>query len=270
MIPGIRNHDDRYRTLGRFLALSFITSKPTGIRLPVTFFKYLLGHPVTLDDVAIFDEDWVRSAMHYMRATTQAQLLAFSMGVPEPLPGSGASEPLTLENRNEQMQQAIVNILTNNSPDQFAQIAEGFFAIIPREIFDGFTGEDLHFAIVGITDIEAADLLAHIHFSNIPRAQLGWFRAIVNGFTPGLRQRLLRFITGLSVVPSGGWLALNPISVTGTSRIGYNGRVAYPHSQTCFSTMRLPLYESEEEMRTILTNVLERAMEAGMQEPGRL
>jgi hypothetical protein len=42
--------------------------------------------------------------------------------------------------------------------------------------------------------------------------------------------------------------------------------VALPRAQTCFKSLRLPRYDSFQEMREILTNVLTHAIDAGMQE----
>jgi hypothetical protein len=264
MIGGL-NGTENHRAFGQFLALSLVSGNPTGVLLPPMFFSRLLGQAVSLDDVQVFDEDWTQTARLYMRASSNEELLAFSLDEPEPFPGSGATEPVTMENRAAQVQQAIENIITNNSPAQFAAIAEGFYFVLPRELFIGFEGQDLYNMLVGNTDIDANELIAHMNFGMAPE-QSGWLRQIIRDFTPNLRQRFLRFVTGLSVVPVGGWGQMSRLQITPTERIGYDGRIVFPHSHTCFATMYLPRYESLEEMREILTNVLTTCIDAGMQE----
>jgi hypothetical protein len=246
------------------MALAMVTGNPIGIPLPPMFFRRLLGQEVGLTDVRVFDEDWFNVAGHYMRATTDEDILAFSLGEPEPLPGSGLDEPLTIANRDFQMQRAIDNIVTNNSPDQFAQIVEGFFSVIPHEMFRDIRGEDLQAMIVGNMDVAADDLITNLRIAGGVHAE--WLHQVIQEFTPYLRQRFLRFVTGLSVVPAGGWSQLGALQVHMVARLESSGRVALPRSQTCFKTLYLPMYESVVEMREILTNVLLHAIEGGMQE----
>jgi hypothetical protein len=184
----------RYRTLGHFFALCVVSGNPTGIPLPAMFFRRLLGQSVSLDDVHIFDEDWVRGARFFTEATNQEDLDSFVFG--GPLPGSGSEEPLTIENRDEMMQRAIENLITNNSPAQFNAIAEGFFYVLPRELLDGITGEDLEDIIVGALDVSAADLIANIRFHDVSPNRQEWLINTINGFTPTQRRLFLRFVTG--------------------------------------------------------------------------
>jgi E3 ubiquitin-protein ligase HECTD2 len=259
-----RVHPDGYRTFGRFMGMAAATGNPAGIPLPPIFFRRLLGQAVALDDIREFDEDWYNTAVQIMRLSSDEEILQLTLGDPEPLQGSGLHEPLTIANRDFQMQRAIDNIVTNNSPDQFAQIVEGFFSVIPHEMFADITGEDLQAMIVGNMDVAADDLITNLRIAGGVHAE--WLHQVIQEFTPYLRQRFLRFVTGLSVVPAGGWSQLGELQVHMVARLESSSRVALPRSQTCFKTLYLPMYESVLEMREILTNVLLHAIEGGMQE----
>jgi len=260
-----RVHPDGYRTFGRFMGIAAATGNPAGIPLPPIFFRRLLGQAVALNDVREFDEDWYNIAVQIMRLSSDEEIRQLTLGDPEPLQGSGLDEPLTMANRDYQMQRAIENIVTNNSPDQFAQIAEGFFSVVPRDMFDGIDGEDVQVMVVGNLDVSASDLIASLDIQ-LPATQAGWLRQVIGGLTPYLRQRFLRFVTGFSVVPIGGWAQLGRLRVDSVARIGYDGLIAMPRGRTCFRTLNMPLYDSFEEMQTILTNVLTHAIESGMEE----
>jgi len=254
MIQGISNLD-LYRTLGKFFALSIINRYPTGIRLPPAFFSMLLGQPVTLDDVRVFDEAWAQTAQMYMNARNEEELLSFSLGEPEPFPGSGAHEPVTMANRGEQAQMAINNIISNNCPEQFNAIAEGFFGILPREMFAGFQGRHLQAILVGNTDISADELIAHMTM-HLPREEQGrWLHQIIRDFTPQMRQRFLRFVTGLSIVPNRGWTEFGQLTVYAGGRVS-DGEFALPRAQTCFRFMVLPEYDSLEQMRVRMFSIM--------------
>jgi hypothetical protein len=260
MIPGTSDLE-LYRTLGKYFALSIVHGYATGIRLPTPFFSRLLGLPVTLNDVRGFDEAWFNTAQMYMNARTQEEILSFSLGEPEPFPGSGLDEPVTLDNRDYQLQQAVINMISNNLPDQFDAIAEGLFFVLPRSLFEGLDGSDLEAMIVGNTEVSADELIANIS-ANLGGNRTNWLHQIIRGFSPQLRQRFLRFVTGVSVVPVGGMWS---ISIYGIERIS-EGRIALPRADTVRCNMRLPEYNSLQEMREILTNVLTDSIDSGMQE----
>jgi hypothetical protein len=252
------------RTLGQFYAFSVISGNPTGIPLPAMFFRRLLGQTVSLNDVQVFDEDWVRCAFGFMNIATQEELDAILVG--DPLPGSGSDEPLTIENRDGMMQRAIDNIITNNSPAQFAAIADAFFDILPRALLGGLSGENLGAIIVGNLDVSAEDLRDHIVFdSRLPEDQRRWLLNIIGGLNDIQRRQFLRFVTGFSVLPANGWPAVGAMRVSSIPRME-GRRVVEPCSQTCFQSMHLSLYESEGEMQETLHTALELAIDAGMQE----
>ena len=120
--------------------------------------------------------------------------------------------------------------------------------------------------IVGNLDVRADDLRNHIVFdSGVPGDQRRWLLNIIGGLNDIQRRRFLRFVTGFSVLPANGWPAVGVMRVSSIPRME-GRRVVEPRSQTCFQSMRLPLYESEEEMRETLHNVLELAIDAGMQD----
>ena len=258
IIPGVSNMG-LYTTLGKFFALSLSHGFAIGIPLPPVFFRKLLGETLSIDDIREVDEEWARSALMYMSAESDEEILSLSLGEHEPLPWSGSLEPITMTNRAAQVQRAIDNIVSNNLPMQFDAIAEGFFTVLPRPIFAGLQGEDLHAMIVGNLDYSVAELIDNMHVT-IDAERTDWLHQILREFTPYLRRGFLRFVTGVSVVPAGGWLELGLISVGATDRIS-DGRIAFPQAETWARELTLPNYESLEEMREILTNVCADAME---------
>jgi hypothetical protein len=263
-ISGCASRLDDFRTLGQIFAFSVITGNPTGLPLPATFFRHLLGQSVSLDEVQVYDREWVNGARGFLNIETQDELDAVLCG--DPLPGSGSNEALTLENRDEMMQRAIENFITNNSPTQFAAIAEGFFGVLPRDLFVGVSGEDLAAIIVGNLDVSSAGLRERIVFdSSVPQNQRDWLFNIINGFTALERREFLRFVTGFSFLPVTGSSLWVGMRVSGVPRMK-NGRIAWPCSELEFRSLSLPLYESEEEMRGALRQIFELESEGGIPE----
>ena len=102
--------------------------------------------------------------------------------------------------------------------------------------------------------VSAADLLAHLSME-LPEQQAQWLRQIITDFTPELRSRFLRFITDLTEVPAGGFGAIGTISVRQETRTAWNGAPLL-YSYTFSRTLYIPPYDSLEQMRDILTNVI--------------
>lgn len=256
---------ERFSTLGKFFALCVISGIPSGIPLPTVFFRRLLDQRVSVDDVRVLDEVWAKSAEYLLKVTTQEELDVVVAG--GPLPGSGSVEPFTLENCQDQIQLVIDNIVMNNSPEQFRAIAEGFFFVLPRELFGGISGDFLKDMIVGTLNVDTEGLIANIKFhTNVPVDHQTWLRNIVGGFDDIQRRQFLRFVTGFPVLPSAGWAAVGPLLVSAIRRTQADGRVVEPRSQTCFKKLYLPLYIDEEEMRITFHNVLTHAVDVDMHE----
>ena len=264
MIPNPQASLSMYQSFGKFLALSVLSQLPIPVNLPVAFFRKLLGESVSIDQIRReLDAQWAVSAQRYMDAQTEEELLSFSLGEPEPFPGSDAEEPVTLTNRHAQIQQAIGNMICGNLQAEFAAIAEGFFFIVPRHVTAGVSGEDLQTMIVGIREISADALIANIHGS-LNGNRMNWLHQIIRDFTPEQRQRFLQFVTGLSVLPATGSRQVG-ISVLSYPR-SFSGVLQYPRARTCAQELHIPDYDSIVEMREIFTNVLNLAFHAEMSE----
>jgi hypothetical protein len=265
---------NQLRAVGKYFALCIIHERPTTLRLPVAFFKLLLGESVGYEDVAEID----RPRSNLYRDLGDANLneadfneLLDNMGVVgEPLDGSGATEPLAFANRDEQISQAVRNLIIHSSPDAFTSISEGFNDILPRE-FLGLSADQLKTLVCATNRaIDPEDFLGAVEFvaSGWPRHQhwmterQEWFCQIVRGFTQDQMSNLLRFITGYQVLPNGGFAALGHIQIA-----AYNPTDRpFPMAHTCYKTLDMPQYDTMEQMREIFTNVVNTANFAGMDE----
>ena len=75
---------------------------------------------------------------------------------------------------------------------------------------------------------------------------LGWFWCVVERLTREERALLLKFATGLSRLPFGGFEALRPAFTL--QPLEYRANMPLPMAATCFHTLKLPLYPSEAEL----------------------
>ena len=252
---------DQYNSLGRLFALSIIDGNPLGFNLHAVFFKKLLGQPIVLDDLRdMITAAEFRSIEYVMDADRTAEELEMVMS---PMMHSGAAEGVSLENRDVQFASMLNNICTNSSPDKFQAIADGFFAVIPRELLTGLTPDDLRSFIRGNGDIDIADFRRHYVAGRGYRRdaeQIEWLFTVLEEYDQPMRSNFLRFVTGRSVLPTGGFGALGDnriIKIDKMDRTNAHGNLFYPRTHTCFHSIELPEYESIDELRDMLNMAIQ-------------
>ena len=75
-----------------------------------------------------------------------------------------------------------------------------------------------------------------------------------------LRRRFLQFVTGSPALPPGGLRNLHPqitVDRASSSSHGGSGGMNLPTARTCSSSLRLPPYESREELERMLLIAIE-------------
>jgi hypothetical protein len=235
--------------IGRFMAMSIIQGIPVGISMNRMFYKRLLGHAIGLADVEDVDEEVFRSLQTVMGYTSAEEMAAIDAPLPYVYPDEHADAiSATLENRDTQLAIALDNLSHNSMPDQFSWFTEGFFAITPREMFDGLTANDVGSILFGDANIDIDDLEAHLRFNGFTRESrpVGYLMQVLREMDQHDRRRFLKFVTSNTQLPLGGFASLYPpMMITRDER----GGTRLPDSHTCFNTLDLPDYTSLEQTR---------------------
>jgi len=250
---------DQYNSLGRLLAVSIINGYPLGFNLPAVFYKKLLGQAIVLEDVRdLLSVAEVNSIQYVMDATRSDDELA---DISAPLMHSGSRDDVSLANRDAQFASMIDNICTNSSPEKSQAITDGFLSVIPRELLESLTPEDIRSFIRGNGDIDIADFRLHYNVGHgyvRNSRQIGWLFTVLEEYDQHMRRQFLRFVTGRSILPTGGFGNLGTlIGIDRKQRLDNSGSVALPTTHTCFHSIDLPEYESLDELRRKLTTAIE-------------
>ena len=259
--------DDELRFIGRYFALCIIHKRPTGLDFPLVFFKHLLSRPLTITDITEIEPDLVATFGYVANARTQGD---FDDLMIDEIPRSDLVEPLSFENKDAHVARAILNIVTNDQPDLFARIAEGFREILPKDTFREMGLDMMKKLLCGEVDFTADELLSRIDFtdslhSSWTRERKEWMVQMIQGFNQERLRKLLRFVTGYNTPPVGGIAGLD-------SRISFQAfrpddlPRRLPRAHTCFKSLDMPQYNTREEMTTIFTNVVDFGNFAGMDE----
>ncbi len=248
---------EEYRAIGRLMALSIIEGNPLGLNLHTAFFTLLLRQPIRFEDLrGLLDDISYRSIEYCMdRSRTEEDLAALM----QPLPESGSTEDVTLANRHAQLEAVIANVPVNHSPQQFALLLAGFNEVIPHNLLTNWSPEGIASLIRGNGDIDIDDLERNMQIGygyTGSSDEVRWLLTVLREYDQPMRRAFLRFVTGSSIVPSGGF-AESPLRFDRTMRTNPRGDVVLPTTHTCFRSIDLPQYQSLDELRRMVTIAVE-------------
>ena len=252
-ISQMADHHPRecFVAIGRFMAMSIVQGIPIGVNMNPMFYKRLLGEALTLADVEGLDEGIHRSIQMVMRMTTDEELEAIGAPMPHAYPEHVAEEDsvaVTLENRDTQLAIALDNISVNHMQDQFDWFRQGFFAVIPRELFAGVSAADLGSILFGDPIVDIDDMVAHLTLERyvLTDAPIQYLLTVLRELSQEQRRQFLKFTTSNTQLPLGGFGALNPrFKITRVDTSPEH----MPATHTCFNTIDLPRYTSLEQTR---------------------
>lgn len=170
---------------------------------------------------------------------------------------------------------------------QLKMLAAGFHEVVPVEETAGLTAKDLKHLLCGTPGVvNVKDWREHTVYLGVfkpstlkqPHKIVRWFWAWVESLDAAQRRRLLRFVTGSSGVPVGGFsqlqgndgnicrFTLQPLPPQGGGGTGTGGggggggarsdERPLPRAHTCFNRLDLPLYGSKAELEQVLSAVI--------------
>ena len=159
------------------------------------------------------------------------------------LVSNGSNIPVTDENKMEYINLRFQWIVATSVSQQLASLAQGLYAVIPKEMLSVFDHQELELLICGIPDIDVDDWKKNTIYAGEKDERLTiWFWNVVEEFTNEQKARLLQFTTGSARVPVQGFKALTmsdgricPFAIQCVSK----EECVYPRAHTCFNRLVL-------------------------------
>ncbi len=241
--------------IGRFMAMSIAQGIPIGVNMNHMFYKRLLGEALVLADVESVSAETFRSMQYVMGLASDEDL---EEQINAAMPMSGTEAIVTLENRDTQLAASLDNLSTNGMVDQFGWFSQGFFDVIPRELFDGITANDLRAILFGDDNIDVDDLVRNMVVEGYSRDSppVQYLIQVLREMNQEQRRGFLKFTTSNTQLPLGGFASLHPrFKISRT----YKSAEHLPETHTCFNTIDLPQYTSLEQTRQKLTLAIEQS-----------
>lgn len=154
----------------------------------------------------------------------------------------GAAKEVTFDNRLEYCS-AVRKVRLNEFDEQVKAITKGMGIVIPPRALLLFSASQLEELVCGSPDVNVELWQQNTEASGVSAETVALFWRVMKSLTPKEQSGFIRFAWGRSRLP-----ARKEDFIT-KMRLTSGGRAAMPVSHTCFFSIELPEYRTEEEMR---------------------
>lgn len=269
------------RFAGKFVAKAIIDMQAIPVRFTSFFYKRLLlgddYFPVDEADYAAEDPEHYKNLQAWlltdvvaadgMTFTVDRRALGETSHVN--LIENGDKVLVDNNNKHEYVRLLIEYKLKTCVAEQMDAFIEGFLSVIPRPILRrNFSLQELPNVIAGVPFVDVVDLMENTEYTagyTIESEEIVAFWEVVREMNTDQLFKLIKFVTGSSTVPLGGFAHLKQ------GALGRPGKFTIertdntdllPHSHTCFNTLVLPAYASEAELEWKLKTAIEEGNDA--------
>jgi E3 ubiquitin-protein ligase HUWE1 len=166
---------------------------------------------------------------------------------------NGRNAPVTEENKAKYVSLVCQHRMTTSISSQIKAYQDGFYELVSRDLIAIFTPRELELLISGLPDIDVLDLKQNTDYMGWKATdkEIEWFWNVLSSLSRNEKAAFLQFVTGSSKVPLAGFGELP--GMRGVQKFslhkasGSSGALMSAH--TCFNSLDLPVYTSEQELR---------------------
>ncbi|XP_065829938.1 E3 ubiquitin-protein ligase HACE1-like isoform X2 [Oscarella lobularis] len=261
------DHLSYFLFAGRIIGMALFRQQLLQIYFTRSFFKHILGIPVDYNDVASIDTEYANNLQWILdndisnlglELTFSVETDVFGAMQEVDLKPGGSSIAVTEENKEEYVQLVAEMRMTRAIQRQIDSFLRGFHEFIPRSLLSLFDEYELELCLSGVPKIDLEDWKANTEYSggfDDESPVIKWFWELMASFDRKVQVQVLQFVTGSSRVPLGGFAnlvgasGLQKFIVTSSERAAGN---SLPTASTCFNLLKLPNYQSKEQLRKCL------------------
>ncbi|KAH8730382.1 hypothetical protein GQ44DRAFT_823136 [Phaeosphaeriaceae sp. PMI808] len=253
-----------FKFIGRIIGKALYEGRVLDCHFSRAVYKQIMGKVVNLKDMETLDLEYYKSLEWMLNnditdiitETFSVEVEAFGEMQVVDLIENGHDIPVTEDNKHEYIRLITEHRLIRSVKEQLEHFLKGFHDIVPAELVNIFSEQELELLISGLPDINVDDWKNNTEYHNYTAAspQIQWFWRAVRTFEKEEQAKLLQFVTGTSKVPLNGFKELE--GMNGFSKFNihrdYGSKDRLPSSHTCFNQLDLPEYESYEDLRKAL------------------
>jgi len=263
-------HLQMYEFVGKLMGIAIRTHSPLSLDFPSFVWKPLADQPTTVDDLRDIDqfcgqclEDLRTPEKNDLNAENFSSIIfenfttTLSDGSKVALIEDGASVDVTFENRLQYVELVTEKRLAE-SRAQIQAILRGLSTIVPAGLLSLFTWKEVELAVCGKPEVDVEQLKRCTKYEGYkeddPVVQMFW--KVMEELTPGERCLFLRFVSGRERLPTEGELRKSGAKHALTISKVYSNTDSLPKSSTCYSTLSLPRYSSQEILKKQLLTAI--------------
>eukprot|EP01025_Chloroclados_australasicus_P032672 TRINITY_DN33104_c0_g1_i6.p1 TRINITY_DN33104_c0_g1~~TRINITY_DN33104_c0_g1_i6.p1 ORF type:complete len:1059 (-),score=115.94 TRINITY_DN33104_c0_g1_i6:269-3109(-) len=251
-----------YTFLGRMLGKAIYEGIIVELPLAHFFLKKILQMSTDVNDMTTLDAELYSQLIHLSRYAGNVEdlCLTFSVSSNEfgenkeiDLVPNGRNIPVTNENVLTYVYRVSDYKLRRQIHVPTQAFLQGFFELIDPQWVRIFSAQELHMLIAGSSEvIDLEDMQLNTEYSggyhqDHPSIQFFW--RVLRSFSPQQQRQVLRFVTACSRAPLLGFQHLNPRFCIFQAAPDADGGVErLPTASTCINLLKLPPYDTEEQM----------------------
>jgi hypothetical protein len=234
------------QAVGRLLVKAIFDGQPVPSPFAPSLYKYLLGVPPNLHDLAAYDPALCQQLRTVLEAE-DAEDLGVDFG-----DVGGEDEEVTNTNRERYVRRAVAFYLEDRRRDELEALASGFRAIGIHAHLRLFSASELMGLVYGQQDATAEDVLAVTTFGVFPpgsQTKSFFCAALQRLGSVGALSKFLLFVTAQSALPPHSKkIRVVPMLLAGNAQTAASLAESFPVAHTCFHRLELPEYPSLEVM----------------------
>lgn len=256
------DHLSYFRFVGRIVGKAVLDGYLLDAHFTRSLYKHMLGIKPTHHDMEAIDPDYyknLKTILEYnlgdlgLELTFSIEDHSFGRSRMIDLLSNGRNVPVTEENKAKYVSLVCQHRMTTAISSQINAFLDGFHELVSRDLITIFTPRELELLISGLPDIDVHDLKKNTDYVGWKSSdqQIQWFWNVLFSLSRNQKAAFLQFVTGSSKVPLAGFGELPGMRGVQKFSIhkagGASGALMSAH--TCFNSLDLPAYSSEEELK---------------------
>ena len=256
------DHLSYFRFVGRIVGKAVLDGYLLDAHFTRSLYKHMLGIEPTHHDMEAIDPDYyknLKTILEYdlgdlgLELTFSIEDHSFGRSRMIDLVQDGRNVPVTEKTKAKYVRLVCQHRMTTSIKSQINAYLDGFYELVSRELISIFTPRELELLISGLPDIDVLDLKQNTDYVGWKATdkEIQWFWNILFSLSRNQKAAFLQFVTGSSKVPLAGFGELPGMRGVQKFSIhkagGSSGALMSAH--TCFNSLDLPAYKSEEELK---------------------
>lgn len=265
--PSLQSHVymEMYSFIGQLIGIALRSRITTKFRFPPIVWKALVGEAVEVADVRAYDEA-AYAVVSQVSALAKGQVEDFenavgdlkfvatlSDGVEVELGAGGRSRSVTLDNCSEYVER-LIECRLHESDKALSAMRDGLGTVVPATILPFLGSSELELLVCGKEGVDIDLLEANTEYDDDVDPQSDYIKSfwrVLRSFDDEDRSRFLRFVWARERLPNSGGEFHQRFKIQAAVGDGPrdNPDKFLPKAHTCFFSLNLPVYTTDEVMK---------------------